>query len=330
MADDFFLSENEARLRMNLLAGDGVPFLFIIDFDKVKSLVMPLAEVDGEQIQYDFPGASNASDSTTLLRHEIAFDKHPVSFELFSEAFDQVMNGILYGNSFLLNLTFETPIELNFTLQEIFQRSNARYKLLMKDRFVCFSPESFVRIKGNKILSFPMKGTINAAVDDAENIILSDPKEKAEHYTIVDLIRNDLSMVSDRVRLTKFRYIDRLKTNFGEILQVSSEIEGTLPDGFHKRLGDIIFTLLPAGSISGAPKEKTVEIIRSAETHQRGFYTGVAGIFDGKDLDSAVLIRFIEERDGKLFFKSGGGITFQSEARAEYEEMIQKVYVPFF
>lgn len=173
-----------------------------------------------------------------------------------------------------------------------------------------------------------MKGTIDASIDDAENIILNDPKEKAEHFTIVDLIRNDLSMVSEKVRLTKFRYIDRLKTNFGEILQVSSEIEGTLPDDFHKNLGDIIFTLLPAGSISGAPKEKTVEIIQAAETHQRGFYTGIAGIFDGKNLDSAVLIRFIEQGEGKLYFKSGGGITFQSEMQSEYDEMIKKVYVP--
>ena len=154
-------------------------------------------------------------------------------------------------------------------------------------------------------------------------------KEKAEHYTIVDLIRNDLSMVSDKVRVTKFRYIDRLKTNFGEILQVSSEVEGTLRDGYTAHLGDIIFTLLPAGSISGAPKERTVQIIRSAETYDRGFYTGIAGIFDGENLDSTVLIRFIEEQDGRKYFKSGGGITFMSDARAEYEEMISKVYVPF-
>ena len=86
--------------------------------------------------------------------------------------------------------------------------------------------------------------------------------------------------------------------------------------------------MLPAGSITGAPKQKTVKIIRETEGYDRGYYTGVFGIFDGRDLDSCVLIRFIENIEGQLVYKSGGGITFQSDPWKEYNEMIKKVYVP--
>jgi para-aminobenzoate synthetase component 1 len=86
--------------------------------------------------------------------------------------------------------------------------------------------------------------------------------------------------------------------------------------------------LLPAGSISGAPKTKTVEIIRQAEQEKRGYYTGVVGYFDGKNLDCGVMIRFIEKQNGTFFYRSGGGITTQSIAEAEYQETIDKVYVP--
>jgi para-aminobenzoate synthetase component 1 len=89
-----------------------------------------------------------------------------------------------------------------------------------------------------------------------------------------------------------------------------------------------LFKLLPAGSISGAPKQKTVEIIKEAETHQRGYYTGVCGIFDGENLDSGVMIRYIENQNGQLIYKSGGGITVNSEPDYEYNEMIDKIYVP--
>ena len=175
-----------------------------------------------------------------------------------------------------------------------------------------------------------MKGTIDASIPFAAQLLMNDPKETAEHATIVDLIRNDLSMVANRVSVSRYRYMDRLQTNRGAIFQTSSEIQGILPENYQEHLGDIIFRLLPAGSITGAPKKKTVEIIREAETYDRGFYTGVMGYFDGKNLDSAVMIRFLEHTDGGFVYKSGGGITFRSTARSEYEEMIQKIYVPIY
>ena len=130
------------------------------------------------------------------------------------------------------------------------------------------------------------------------------------------------------LKVDRFRYIERVGTNEGELLQVSSEITGKLPKGYRNRLGEILFSLLPAGSVTGAPKQKTLSIIRQAEKADRGYYTGICGIFDGNNLDSAVLIRFIENNDGILRFRSGGGITFLSESIHEYRELLDKVYVP--
>ena len=87
----------------------------------------------------------------------------------------------------------------------------------MKDRFVVFSPEIFVKIRDEHIYSFPMKGTIDATLPDARRRILDDPKEMAEHATIVDLIRNDLSMVATEVMVARYRYIDELPTHKGAV-----------------------------------------------------------------------------------------------------------------
>jgi len=135
-------------------------------------------------------------------------------------------------------------------------------------------------------------------------------------------------MVANNVSVKKFRYLDKIITHEGEILQVSSEISGELSAGFQSKIGDILFTLLPAGSVTGAPKPKTTAIIRETEVADRGYYTGICGVFNGEDLESAVMIRFIELINGTMVFRSGGGITFLSNARSEYEEMISKVYVP--
>ena len=173
-----------------------------------------------------------------------------------------------------------------------------------------------------------MKGTIDASVENAAETILNDPKEIAEHRVSVELLCDDLREIATDLTVKRFRYIDTLKTSKGEILQVSSEIEGTLPDDWAENIGTLIFKLLPAGSIAGVPKNASLDIIREAEQEPRGYYTGIAGYFDGKTLDTCVLIRFIEQQGDKLFFRSGGGVTINSVCEKEYREAIRKVYLP--
>lgn len=315
--------------KMNELGRFKIPFLFIIDFEMEHFKVIPFDEIDKKEILFNINGLTNTVDEN-LFNEEIDLTKSPISFEQYSEMFNKVMVNINEGYSYLLNLTCATPIDINLTLKDIFYLSSARYKLYYHDAFVVFSPEIFVQINNGQISSYPMKGTINASIHNAEQIILNDKKEIAEHNTIVDLIRNDLSIVSKNVRVEEFRYVEKLKTSNNNLLQVSSKIVGNIEENWHHNIGNIIFKLLPAGSICGAPKKMTVEKILEIENYKRGYYTGIVGIFDGESLDSGVMIRFIEKTDDGLIFKSGGGITSFSNLESEYNEMIDKVYVPIY
>lgn len=304
------------------------PFLFIIDFEFNKPLAIRLQDIDEAELLYDFNGITNAKLSNGSVYKTNLLKKQPIPFSLYETKFNKVFGCLAYGDSYLTNLTTKTEIEIDQSLRNTFYSTQANYKLFYKDEFLVFSPETFIKIVGDKIFSYPMKGTIDAAQPDAARTILSDKKELAEHVTIVDLIRNDLSQIASNVTVTRFRYLEELHTNQKNLLQVSSEIRGTLPTDFQNRLGDILHALLPAGSVSGAPKPKTLEIIAEVEQEQRGYYTGVFGYYDGARLDSAVMIRFMEKCGDKLFYRSGGGITTQSSATLEYQEMIDKVYLP--
>ena len=379
--------------KINRLASQDEPFLFVINYQGDKAFIRLLSDINPEECLFDFEGRGNFSharketlkeeilkkETLTEETSETTWQIEPPLYEDYERSFNIVKSNIMAGNSYLTNLTCRVPVSCNLSLEEIFHRAKGKYKLLLRRKrtqaedkahlkeenieenltpFVCFSPETFVRIKGGRIYSYPMKGTLDASLPNAEKQLMEDRKEAAEHATIVDLIRNDLSRVAEDVRVDKYRYIDVLHTNKGDILQTSSEISGRLPEDYPHHLGEILDAQLPAGSITGAPKDKTMQIIQEAEGYDRGFYTGIMGIYDQGELNSAVMIRFIEEEtspvdfetDGeknfkakegkasegkepkanrKLYFKAGGGITSKSDCRKEYEEVIQKIYLPF-
>lgn len=382
--------------KINRLASQKEPFLFVINYQGDKAFIRQLSDINPEECLFDFEGRGNLSHAWKETLKEETSEKEiwkeeisettwqiePPLYEDYERSFNIVKSNIMAGNSYLTNLTCRVPVSCNLSLEDIFHRAKGKYKLLLRRKrtqaedkahlkeenieenltpFVCFSPETFVRIKGGRIYSYPMKGTLDASLPNAEKLLMEDRKEAAEHATIVDLIRNDLSRVAEDVRVDKYRYIDVLHTNKGDILQTSSEISGRLPEDYRQHLGEILDAQLPAGSITGAPKDKTMQIIHEAEGYDRGFYTGIMGIYDHGELNSAVMIRFIEEEtspvdfetDGeknfkasegkgdeasegkrdeasrKLYFKAGGGITSKSDCRKEYEEVIQKIYLPF-
>ena len=389
--------------KINRLASQDEPFLFVINYQGDKAFIRLLSDINPEECLFDFEGRGNLSHAWKETWKEETWKKkiseeeisettwqiEPPLYEDYERSFNIVKSNIMAGNSYLTNLTCRVPVSCNLSLEEIFHRAKGKYKLLLRRKrtqaedkdhlkeeaqnkahlkeenteenltpFVCFSPETFVRIKGGRIYSYPMKGTLDASLPDAEKQLMEDRKEAAEHATIVDLIRNDLSRVAEDVRVDKYRYIDVLHTNKGDILQTSSEISGRLPEDYPHHLGEILDAQLPAGSITGAPKDKTMQIIQEAEGYDRGCYTGIMGIYDQGELNSAVMIRFIEEetspvdfetdgeknfkaKEGKasegkepkasreLYFKAGGGITSKSDCWREYEEVIQKIYLPF-
>ena len=323
-----FYNREEAKQRMNDLAEQAVPFLFIIDYDAKRAVVEPESEVDANELKYCFNGIGNATQTSHPTNNDIEWRIEPPTETEYQHSFNIVRNAMLAGNSYLANLTCRVGLQTNLSLLDLYHAANARYRLWMKDKLVCFSPETFVKISQGEISSYPMKGTAEDVSPLSAEQLLANEKEAAEHATIVDLIRNDLSMVASNVRVERYRYVERLNTHRGPLLQTSSEIKGQLMPHLTQRPGDVIFSQLPAGSITGAPKKKTVEIITEAENYHRDFYTGVMGRWDNGELDSAVMIRFIDQHDGKLYFKAGGGITAKSNWKDEYHEVIEKVYAP--
>ena len=321
--------------RLNRMAEDNEPFLFVINYAGTEAYIQKVSAINSDECLYDFEGETNAALTCSGSLKEPKWKVKPPMYEEYEQIFNVVKSSILAGDSYLANLTCKVAVDCDLSLDDIFLRAKGKYKLMLKakgcmdNQFVCFSPETFVRIKGGRIYSYPMKGTLDASLPNAEQTLLTDTKEAAEHATIVDLIRNDLSRVADNVRVDRYRYIDVIHTNKGDILQTSSEISGKLPSGYTKHIGDILNAILPAGSITGAPKTKTVEIIHEAEGYDREYYTGVMGIYRNGELNSAVMIRFLEQDGGNMYFKAGGGITSKSDCRKEYEEVLQKIYLPF-
>lgn len=308
--------------RFTSLVSSGVPCFFYTDFKGERLHCYSLEELSAHDIEFSFNSPSHESN----FPHKPNF--FPVSLDHYRQKFDAVQEHIRSGNTYLLNLTQPTPIESEYTIHEIYNMAHAPYKFRVKNNFVCFSPEPFITIKDNTIHTYPMKGTIDASLPDAINTLLNDPKEIAEHTMIVDLLRNDLGIIANNIVVNKFRYITTIDTGDKKLHQVSSHISGRLENKWQDNAGELLKALLPAGSISGTPKRKTVEIIQEIEGYDRDCFTGIFGHFDGINLYSAVSIRFIEQIEGKYLYKSGGGITAESNCQNEYKEMIDKIYIP--
>lgn len=319
------IDKETLREEMNRLGEARTPFLWGISYDMGSGFVAD-CPFRRDYVLWHIGRHGNDLDLPVPRRKPLMKVKTPVARGAYSGMFATVRRGLLRGDSFLANLTGATEVECSGSMRDVFLSSSAPFRLMLGDRFVCFSPEPFVRISGGRISTFPMKGTADASVHGAEQALLDDYKELCEHYTIVDLMRNDLNSVATDVRVERFRYVERIATSTGVILQTSSEIAGRLAPEMAWRFGDVILPMLPAGSITGAPKEATVELIRRAEPVARGWYTGVFGYFDGEEMQTAVMIRCLQRAaDGRLFFHSGGGITVNSREEDEYAELLTKV-----
>ncbi len=336
---EMYTAEEGIRL-MNQWGEAGQAFFFVIPYDcSSVFLQREGAESDGAAFFTPLSGL-RCGEGHSSLPEEVRFEAFPVDRDEYGAAFDEVMAHLFRGDTYLLNLCFSTELRTNLSVADFFHHASSPYKLMLRGKefdpegdaedfaLACFSPEPFVRICEGVISTYPMKGTAPDEPGAAERL-MGDEKERREHATIVDLMRNDLSLVSSGVEVARYRYLERVETLRGGVLQCSSEIRGHLHEGWRSRLGSLLMEILPAGSVTGAPKESTCRVIAGAEREGRGYYTGVFGYFDGKSLDSAVAIRYVERRAGRLVYRSGGGITVMSRREDEYEELIRKVYVPF-
>lgn len=311
----------DLREKLNFLGSKREPFFFCISYDMTKWEVHKLSQLP-DNIKYSMNNVHNNHKINNNLY------KNPISFDDYKIKFEKIQHQIKEGNTYLTNLTTQTNINTKYSLEDLYNMANAKFKLYFKDEFICFSPERFIECHDNKIFTYPMKGTIDAKIKNAKELILNDKKELAEHTMVVDLLRNDLSIISKNVQVDKFRYCETIAAGDTELIQVSSQISGDLSTNWQNNIGNILTSILPAGSITGTPKNKTIKIIKQIELYDRDFFTGIFGVFDGTNLDSAVMIRFIQKNDKNLVYKSGGGITSDSQVHKEYQEMLDKIYIP--
>ena len=188
------------------------------------------------------------------------------------------------------------------------------------------SPETLVKLQDGKLFTFPLAGTRPRGASDEEDIalekeLLNDEKELAEHNMLVDLGRNDLGKISKfgTVSVAKYKSILR----FSHVMHIGSTVSGEILEG---RTGlDAINAVLPAGTLSGAPKIRAMQIINELEQNKRGIYGGAIGYLDFTgNMDTCIAIRIVYRRNNKVFIRSGAGIVADSKPESEYQECVNK------
>jgi anthranilate synthase component 1 len=188
------------------------------------------------------------------------------------------------------------------------------------------SPEPLIRAFDNELEIVPIAGTRKRGKDAAEDEVLakdllSDPKELAEHVMLVDLARNDLGRISKfgTVKVHDFKTIQK----YSHVMHIISHVKGQLKNGLNAV--DAFESSFPAGTVSGAPKIRAMEIIHDLEPERRGVYAGSVGYFDyGGNMDMCIAIRTLVASKGKIFYQAGAGIVADSIPENEYEETINK------
>ena len=247
-------------------------------------------------------------------------------------------NYIRAGDAFQIvpSQRFEAPFSLPaFALYRSLRRVNPAPFLFFLDfgtfQVVGSSPEILVRLRDGTVTIRPLAGTRRRGATTAEDValeeeLLADPKERAEHLMLLDLGRNDVGRVSDigSVRVAESFAIER----FSHVMHISSTVEGRLRPGLEAL--DALIAGFPAGTLSGAPKVRAMQIIEELEPSRRGLYAGCIGYFAANGtMDTCIGLRTALVKDGKMYVQAGVGVVADSDAEAEYMESVQKARALF-
>lgn len=242
-------------------------------------------------------------------------------------AVQKILDYIKKGTVYQVNLTrkfygeFEEKPNALAIFNKLYEFSPNPYAMLYKiddDRWVISSsPECFLKREGQKISSIPIKGTIDSILEKNE---LRNFKDNSENLMITDLVRNDIGKISNRVWVDGFQKID----TYGQVHHMSSNVCGNLLECVSNT--DCFLAAFPAGSMTGAPKIKAIEIANELEKMQRGIYSGAIGIInDEKNFDFGVVIRTILIEGRKFEFQAGGAVVWDSVPEKEVAEMYLKL-----
>lgn len=259
----------------------------------------------------------------------------PFTEETFGEAVEKIKQYIANGDVFQVNLSIRQdeqlhthPYDLYKTLRQVNPSPYMSYLHTPDFQIVCGSPELLIKKKGTQLETRPIAGTRSRGKDDAEDQALAkelieNEKERAEHVMLVDLERNDLGRVSTygSVKVNEFMAIEK----YSHVMHIVSNVQGELRDECDAV--DVMRAVFPGGTITGAPKVRTMEIIEELEPTRRGLYTGSIGWFGfNHDMHFNIVIRTAYCTEGKAFMQSGAGIVIDSVPKHEYKESIKKAY----
>ena len=265
-----------------------------------------------------------------LSKYKITRIQPNLSYKHYSQQIAKIKHYLKEGLTYQVNYTFKVKfgfkgeaLKLYFDLRRLQPTSYGAFLNLGNIKLLSFSPELFFRIAGTRITTRPMKGTSPRGFTAPDDLLFKrtlhdDSKTKAENLMIVDLLRNDLGRISKGVATKSLFDIEKHRT----LYQMTSTIEAKLKDNLRQK--EIFSALFPCGSVTGAPKIKTMQIISRLEKEPRNIYTGTIGYIAPKKSCFNVAIRTIQIRDSKGELGIGGGIVYDSIAKEEYQEAILK------
>jgi len=321
----------------------------VVAYDNVRHVALVIREVElapGEDARARWSRERDALEATVArLRAPLAHEPQPavrepmrVDASLTRDAYHQMVKRakeyIEAGDIFqvVLSQRVQLPLQVEpFSIYRQLRRINpSPYLFFLRAGdgriLIGSSPEILVRMEDGRIDLRPIAGTrprgATAEADRAlEAELLADPKERAEHLMLVDLGRNDVGRVAriGSVRVSEYATVER----YSHVMHIVSNVQGEIRPGLDWL--DLLRATFPAGTLSGAPKVRAMEIIDELETRRRGPYGGCVGYVDHSgNMDMAIAIRTMLVQDGSIFVQSGGGIVADSDPETEYQETIHK------
>jgi anthranilate synthase component 1 len=275
------------------------------------------------------------SDPTAVRFEPPVSNTSPQEYEaMVARAKDYIRAGDAF--QVVLSQRFETPFTLPaFALYRSLRRVNPAPFLCYLDfedfQIVCSSPEILVRMREGQVTIRPIAGTRPRGATPAEDrahadSLLADPKERAEHLMLLDLGRNDVGRVSEigSVKVTDSFFLEY----YSQVMHIVSNVEGRLAPRFDAL--DALVAGFPAGTVSGAPKVRAMEIIDELEKHKRGPYAGCIGYFGANgEMDTCIVLRTAVVKDGRMAVQAGAGIVYDSDPASEQQECVNKAKALF-
>lgn len=316
----------------------------VIAYDHLKQKISIIVNMKTDKVMENYGKATaEIQDLANLIRSrqtaDIPVSRSKIDFtcnvskEEYCKLVEKTKEYIVDGDIFqaVISRQFSSPYEGSLiNPYRVLRTTNpSPYMVYMKiddDEIMSTSPETLVRLENGRLTTFPVAGSRPRGLTEEEDQeleadLLSDEKELSEHNMLVDLGRNDLGRISgfDSVEVTKYMMIHK----YSKIMHICSQVEGDIKDDCDAL--SAIESVLPAGTLSGAPKIRACEIIEELESEERGVYGGALGYLDFTgNMDTCIAIRMAVKKDGRVYVQAGGGIVADSIPENEYQESANK------